>query len=492
MTSGMTKIVSPSGWDYGDAIVQLMKIGQWGLGENDRRDFTKRASHLFLPLLDQIKFASDEEPVHVIGMGSTEAWGANRNGDGFKEAALKAYHKTFEKFARWYRNHKNKDPNISYGVIKAAVYNQEMRRVEILCGLNRTKSAADRNGGFIADLELEKLGRGDDLAVSMACHVPFDVCSWCNNKARTRAEYCKAATCGAGGCDENLARLVKVGSTTHLLHVDNTEPRFFDLSRVIKPADRTAMGNRADWIKAAADGQFGIDGAKMAEDLGVMAPLAVMLDRLPASRKNIETMAKLAQALTTAASLPEFAPEPLLKLAFTTTVQKPIDLTSLGLDSDSREKIASGLAALAEKKVVLPLRDFARMTKRAELTEEASSNVPGAYGRMLADGSLFDRLTSSQNFPSGPPSFEQAMAAEKAAVDGSLDHDRVVARVQRSAIRGETVPQTEKRAADISPAAEELARDYACYKLAAMEFMAKAGGDFAALARACLAQDQAA
>ena len=160
---------------------------------HDRYDLLKRASHQFLPLLDSVKFAADEVPVHLIALGASEAYGPNRNGDGFKEATCRDHHDTFVKFAKFFRNHKNKaergDP--FYGVVKASAYNEDMRRVELLCALNSEKSAAERNGGFVADVELEKIARGEDMPVSMACRVPHDVCSFCKHAAKNRDEYCK-------------------------------------------------------------------------------------------------------------------------------------------------------------------------------------------------------------------------------------------------------------------------------------------------------------
>lgn len=491
----MTKIISPAGWDYGDATVRLMKMGSLGMGPNDRSVFMKRASHLFLPLLDdgRVKFAEDEEPVHLLAMGATEAWGPNRNGDGFKEAVCKHYHDTFEKFARFYRNHANKNPAISYGVVKAAAYNPIMRRIELLCALNRTKSAAERNGGFVADQELEKLGRGDDLAVSMACTVPHDVCSWCGNKARTRDEYCKEASCGAGGCDKNLTKLLKVAGQTHLLHVDNTEPRFFDISKVWKPADRTAYGNRADWLtKAAGDGgQFGIDGAKMASDMGVMAPLAVLLDHL-ADQPGLVEQIKLAHALADCEQLENFQPPPAMKLAFVPAVQPPLDLAALGLDSDI-EKAAGAVTALTDVGAILPLREFARVTKRAHVSDEAAGGLRGVCRRMIDDSSLQERLVGNR-FAAGEKraSFNQGVEAWKVEATYSVIPEVAMRRCQRAGLRGQQIPTEKRASSELSPAAEALARDYACYKIAALCRMAKNGCDVGAVVKTTFAQDQAA
>lgn len=864
----MIKIVSPSGWDFDGPIMTPIKISSRGLIGNDRSDFIKRASHTFLPFLDEIKFAADEEPVHAIALGASEAWGVNRNGDGFKEATCKRYHNTFEKFARAFRNHKNKNPAESYGVIKKSAYHDTMRRVELLLGYNKTKEAAERNGGFVADKEIEKLARGEDLAVSMACltdpdypiltkdrgyvrivdiqvgdlvhthagrwrkvkqlnrrsytgevltfsvnGLPFplevtadhpmwaktfglvetraiqhqarryfkdpetfasqaatwtlasdigigdrffyrpinryegygriadvdlatvmgyylaegsfgfngdrasmvmftcnmsdslprrlplivermfpditinirphpnspvglvvelfstefaeflrryigrgcrnkfippeifnaeehiklaflgawldgdgftdkkgvhwstassnlvlqgrdllasigvpasiymidhakcatsgyagsgkeytlnighleswrlaeysqkiahyiapvnkrtkpatmrlcedgtyalriknierrfvtdtitynfeveedesysaaglishncridhDVCSWCGNKARTRDDYCTPSMCKAGGCKENLTKLIKIGGDVHQLGVDNPHPTWFDLSMVFRPADRIAYGGKADYFtKAASDnGFFGVGGAKMAEDLGVMAPLAVNLQQesLPGEFSSaLSEQIKLAHGLDMldkrqhALALPAD-----FRRAFSSQIQSPFPLDRLG--DAGTVKAAAVLGALADVKIILPLRDFARWTKRANLNESAASQLIGVYGRMIEDGSLERRLAQSPHVPAA----KLASAADRRWASGlrydySLDKDIVRDRCLLSSVRGQETPsvksalETTKQAAD-NKESEELARDYATYKVACLQRIAETDGNF--------------
>jgi hypothetical protein len=139
----------------------------------------------------------------------------------------------------------------------------------LLLALNGTEEAARRNNGLVADKELEKLASGSDLAGSMSCTVPYDVCSSCNNKARSRAEYCDEDTCVGphgekrGGCKKHLGKVAYDG---HWLHVDNPTPRFFDYSMVGIPADRIAYGARADYLAKSASSVI-IGGAELAERL---------------------------------------------------------------------------------------------------------------------------------------------------------------------------------------------------------------------------------
>lgn len=499
----MVKIVSPSGWDFDRPVAMPLKISSRGLIGHDRREFLKVASHVFLPYIEQIKVAKDEVPVHLIALGAKEAYGPNRNGDGFKEAACKNYHNTFVKYAKWFRNHKNKLANNDpfYGYIKESAYNEPMRRVELLCMLNAEKSAADRNGGFVADQEIEKLAKGEDLAVSMACRVPYDECNSCGNKARTREEYCKSASCPAGGCADNLTRLVKVAGDTQIVHVNNDHPTWFDMSKVFRPADRIAYGNRADYLtKAAADaGFFGVGGAKMAEDLGVTAPLSVLLASellLPdAYSQAVREQIKLAHALAQQEErLSGFGMTPEVKRAFDENVQGPIDVGPIGQPGTA--KCAEFLAALADQTIMLPLRDFARLTKQAEHVAGAAKALTGVFGRMVADGSIERRVAANPFAVFGKTAgLEARTFAARHKTSFSLEKEAIDWRCKLSAVRGRTVPTsnnaiwTEKQAAD-APEADELARSYALYKLAALHRIAARGGDFLLTTLASAVQNQ--
>jgi hypothetical protein len=503
----MVKIISPSGWDFDRPIAVPIKVSSRGLIGNDRREFLKTASHIFVPHVDELveKMGKDLEPVHLISHGATEAYGPNRNGDGFKEATCKRYADTFEKFAHWHRNHKNKVENGDpyYGLVKKAGYNDPMRRVELLVGLFKTKEAAERHGkqAFVADRELTKLASGKDLAVSMACRVPYDQCSYCDHKARTRDDYCTASMCKAGGCKDNLTRVVKVAGDVHQLHVDNPHPTWFDISDVFRPADRIAYGAKADYLtKAAADdfdGFYGVSSAKLAEDLGVVAPMAVILNQddsiLPGAFSTaVEEQVKLAHGLDMLDRRPQLHPTTQVKLAFDRRMQGDFDIAHLG--EPGTKKCAESLAALADEKIVLPLRDFSRLCKKAELADAAQGHLKGVYGRMISDGSLERRLTHSP-FALSTKTAElhtRRWAARNAGAF-SLEKSAVDHRCRLASVRDNAVPKTgfgiEKSAAD-NKEAEELARDYACYKVAALHRIAAQDEEFMLTARISVAQNQ--
>lgn len=464
----MVKLITPGSQQFGDAVSQLIKVSSRGLRGDDLNSFVKRAGHQFVDALRRIEFHPGEVPIHMIAIGATEAYGPNRNGDGFKIAACRKYHDTFVKHARWYRNHVNKDPAKSYGVVKLSAFNEPMKRIELIVALNGTKEAAERNGGLLADKELEKLARGDeDWGVSMACRVPFDVCSGCQNRARHRGEYCTEATCKYGGLMHNIT---KVASDGHVLHADNPDPTFFDISDVYRPADRIA------WVLGHAKAASGTpkSGAALAEEAGVGYPFDVLTAGMD---PDTATQIKLAYELAEIEERIHRDPASFVSnsnRAFDPALQPPLE--GVAQFAKLAELRAQAFAALAGQKVLLPVRDFLCVIlgedheKVAALADRVARRLPGVYGRLIADENLESLVANN------PYRTDRAVAgpatrrwAEKAASDYSVDSSHVERRVMRSALRNLPMPSLksiEKQAADGQ--AEELARQYALYKLAVL------------------------
>lgn len=492
----IVKFVSPHGWDFQERIVTPVKVSSRGLLGSDRAEFLKSASHAFLPQLDNVKFAKDEVPVHLIALGSSEAYGPNRNGDGFKEATCRQFHDTFVKFAKFFRNHKNKaergDP--FFGIVKASAYNEDMRRVELLCALNAEKSAADRNGGFIADAELEKIARGEEIPVSMACRVPNDVCSFCKHAAKHRGEYCTREKCAAGGCRDNLTRLVKVGNDLHHLHVDNPNPTFFDISRVFRPADRIAYGAKADYLtKSASDSDwFELqDYIKMAESSA--APLDVILYQSGNHGFWCEKYASLVKLGYALASLEN---EGYLSSGDDNIYRQfaSSDFPVEKLASFGSEACDTQLGALADREIFLTLKEFGRLSNREEHVKAAAQLLPGIYSRMTLDETLPIRVENGEcKLVEKTATESSRMLAASTYADHSLCKSAAQDRSFLSCIRGHGVPKLvlfEKSAAEATPDAEELAKSYAMYKLAALWRSASNASDFPLTVRLSLRQNQ--
>lgn len=173
-------------------------------------------------------FVADLKPetgkiyVHILAMGAGEYFGANRNADYFPEQNLIKWHDTFRTSpAHIFKHHINKNPEIAIGQVIFSVYNERMHRVEIIAWIDTKK------GWDIVD----KIERGEFPATSMACHTPYDTCSICGNKARSRNEYCSHLR-------SELGRVHADGSKT--MAINDGPLKFFDMSVVFKPADITS------------------------------------------------------------------------------------------------------------------------------------------------------------------------------------------------------------------------------------------------------------
>jgi hypothetical protein len=472
----MLKCSGIHAYDFGEPTMTLVRLRRDGrLGPNDRSVLEKRAGVEFIERLRHVKLAADEVPVHIIGLGATEDYGPNRNGDGFDRPECRAHHGTFQKYGRFYRNHINKDPDRSYGRFLDTAFNEPMKRIELLAGLNGSDKAAEANGGLVADKELELLERGEDIPTSMACKVAHDVCSGCGNKARTRAEYCDGAMCKYGGLKDNIGRTFDDG---HVLHAKNPNPIWFDDSHVHKPADRIAWSlGRMEKSAAAGGGRVvGLGGAALAEAIGLTMPLELMID--PFMPGWVTQHVKTARILAEAERQVEGEGPRDVDRAFAGGIQPPI--RDFPDDLHTRNRLEHMLGALAHEKVALSLRDFLVLVagdeKRADAAyEEVAAQLPGIYGRLSRSPTLDTQVRDSiyvfNGHAAAPPLAMQTWACKLAAAYG-LQPKQVQGRVHTHALRSLPVPQHRgqgeemlKQASDMG-GAERLARQYALYKLA--------------------------
>jgi hypothetical protein len=481
----MIKVIQPHSQDFSEPVASLIKVSSRGLLGADRDAFIKRAGVDMVDQFSRVKFAADEIPVHMIAIGATEDYGPNRNADGFTRETCQRHHKTFEKFAKFYRDHLNKDPAKSYGVVKLAAYNDAMKRIELLVGLNATKEAAARNGGLLADKEMEKLSRDEDIGVSMACKIPFDKCSSCGNKARTRAEYCDSVEngghCKAGGLKRNLGRVLEDG---HILHADNPDPSFFDISHVFRPADRIAYIS-GELQKVASAGV--LSGAELAEQLGVSAPLA--FDSAASKSRKLAQQVAVLEKLAAAELSIVGAPSSWTQVALATagSAQHPINF-----EACDNVKLAEVLCALADAGVVLPVKDFLALTvKRAspEIAREVVGALDGIYTKLADDPDIISALENNAYFPAPSAPQKARLWAEKVALSHSVRPQAVEKRAYQAALRDVRTIEfvREKTAGNTSAAA--LARQYAMYKLAACAALSEKYGFCWLTANHCVLQN---
>jgi hypothetical protein len=217
----MVKFNSTADWNFDVPPLHIV---------NELADLKKVAS----AIKDELKVekTAGQTDVHVIALGSYEGMGQNRNGDLFKEAECIKHYRTFLKSGKknssgnydgraLNRHHKNKPEDPKYGNIKAAAYNKNMRRIELIVGLDNDKCAD----------EIQTLSKGGQINVSMAAKVASDVCTWCGHEAKDDRSR----------CEHIPAQIGELNKRGEMCGMDNISPRWFELSIVGRPADRIGM-----------------------------------------------------------------------------------------------------------------------------------------------------------------------------------------------------------------------------------------------------------
>jgi len=470
------KVIRSDSYDFDMPAASLVQVWSRGI---DRHWITKRAA----VLNDVVRGIQPEKGfqyIHLITMGAQEAYGPNRNGDGFNEkrgtfelpypkdgvpvyhmsGGLTERHNTFTKNAHVFEHHKNKDPKKAIGSVHADAYNPEMKRGELI-------AKVPENDNWLP--HLEKLANGEDIPFSMACKVPYDVCTICGNKAKSRAEYCKHAS-------DHLTEILKEG---HQSFVINDQPNFFDISRVFRPADRIAWSLR----KVASAGVVSIkSGAQLAEEEGLMLPERFWDADSPDASAKIAAAKKLAE------------------------IEKLVDGSARSVDNAARLKglacgcpsenlpheameilqkaqLGQALHGLADAKICLSLGDFIKLVSGSEACDSAAGDIPAAMGvlpgvfsRLLRNGGIEDCATDSAYDPSRsaiPRCIREALAP---LADGhSMSAGPATRRMQITIIRATPKPsKAPVKLASTSKSAERLAREYAKYQLS---FVAAAGRD---------------
>jgi hypothetical protein len=481
----MIKVIQPHAQDFSEPVAALIKISSRGIIGTDKQELVKRAGAEFAHKLENIKFAKDEVPVHMIAIGATEDYGPNRNGDGFTRDCCRNYHHTFEKYARFYRDHANKNPAKSFGIVKASAYHEPMRRIELVVALNGSKEAADRNGGLVADKELEKLADDKEIAVSMACKIPFDKCSSCGNTAKTRAEYCDSVEngghCKAGGLKHNIGRVMADG---HVLHADNPNPSFFDISHVFRPADRIAYVS-GQLQKVASSGTC-LSGVELAEQLGITAPIGFDVGGIPSKRMQLqlEALTQLSQAEKSAAESGSWAQT---ALASHSAVQQALDVNSC-----PSVKMSEVLRGLADAGVILPVRDFLALTVKsadARLISAVIYALPNVFSKVANDVDVVSLLENNVYYPADAAPTSVRVWAEKVAHTHSVLPNNVEKRAYLAVLRDVRADEFPCNKQASGKAETALAQHYALYKIAAFATICEKYGNNWLTANHCVLQN---
>ena len=243
--------------------------------ETELDHLVKTASDYHPQIAEYIRNAKKIEgktQILLTALGAGEFWGANRNGDWFGEQELAHEgsdygYKTFESHAKLYKHHINKDPNLSYGDVVLAVYNNQFHRVELIVSVDH------KTGYDIA----KRIENGELLEFSMGCKIPYDVCSICGNKAKTTKEYCSHLKYYMNKIDPETGKKV---------FAINIRPRFFDISVVLIGADETAKLLQ----KVASLNRPPVSSAWLAEKMAEITKEIPITDEAPSSVDVMDTI----------------------------------------------------------------------------------------------------------------------------------------------------------------------------------------------------------
>jgi hypothetical protein len=429
-----------------------------------------RENHIAEVAMEVFNLEVEEDHSYTVYNGIAVK-NCNRNGDGFNEKyaeieipepakgvskivkladGLTKYHSTFVKSGGYvYKHHKNTDPKLSIGRIVAEAYNPEMQRGELVI------KVAEDHPDWRSDLH--SLANGKDLPFSMSCKIAKDLCSYCGNRSRSRMEYCDHLR-------EHMGEILKSG---HQVCAHNDDPYFFDISKVIKPADRIAWS-----FRKVADAFACKGGAALAEEEGLTLP-AWMLENesVPVSKQYLRKWAvarKLAEIEKVIDGIVRSDDNPQLKKC----LGCPADLPSSEMEKLRKAKLCEALEGLGSAQICLSLRDFFNLVlgdeanKHKDDIEEAEESLPNLFGRLEDRGELQECANDSSYDTEGGaiPGFVRDIV-EKLAGSHSLGAEPTRRRVTIAIIRGHSLPEKRAGYAGQSKRADYLAKEYAKYLL---------------------------
>ena len=410
---------------------------------------------------------------HTYSAAGVNHYNCNKNADYFSKQANQDYHNTFVTNGHVYKNHCNKDPKKASGTIKHSAHNEKMSRVELIVSLDNDKW----------ENELQKVASGEDIYFSMACKIPFDTCSICDNKSKTTMEYCDHMKKQAGQILEDGRQV----------YVDNPNPTFFDISGVFRPADRIAYN-----LQKVASDKLIITGADLAKEAGLCSmstPPTSIVGR-PYSKYKFMKLAILRKLseLEKEIEMSTDGPDSILNLApcmeESACGAELSDSDSNTMFNASQSNLSNVLAKLADLKISLPLNLFIELVvgkdniKDIDL-EGVKDNLPGIFTRMndecaeeaAEDGSYDPESTTIAGLPS-----EVTNIINDLVPSLSMSSEPVSKRIQTTIIGKSARELLNKKAkigtikiANYSAEEEMLAKEYAKYKLSLLTKVASDG-----------------
>lgn len=430
----MLKLITTEDFGWDEQAVSLFRPYSRGI---EHPAGVKVASALAAEL-DALVPDKNETLVHTLAVGSTERYGPNRNGDGFRREENKLAHDRFVKNGHVFKHHQNKDPAKAVGTIKLSAYSDEMDRIELVIGLDNDKCRD----------EIHRAAQGKDLPGSMGCKVAFDVCSICKHKAPSPKSYCEHAKYA----------MTSIMDDGRQVYVDNPDPGYFDWSLVGRPADRIAFGTT---IKTAAFDDHFVFSTELAKYAGLIVP-ACFAD-------ECRTEDKLA-ALGKLAEIEKEIEGTLTPLSVDGDLCGGLPMAGELSDEDAKKLkdagIGPAMAALHAAKVLLPLKDFLKLVSAdredlSDMADDVEDQLPGAFSDLIEDGDPGDLFDGVGELPPGLGPILDRVSDAFGMGDIPLGR-----RVTVTIIRGTPAPKRRAKTAADDEVARGIARLYTQYKLA--------------------------
>lgn len=357
--------------------------------KEDRLYLQKHASGYHPKIQDYIGKAAPLEnliQVLITALGAYPFWPQNVNGDRFLEPALSHEgddygYQTFVTNANYFNHHINKDPALAKGKVLAAVWNEKAKRVELILGINPSLDP---------DAATE-IANGNNLAFSMGAKLPFDVCSICANQAKTRLEY----------CDHLKYQMNQMDPVTGMLvGALNPRPKFFDISRVLIPADKTAY--MWEKIAAPAGGLLSkLSSAELAETSAKNWFDDAYLQEKVASKTEAwaeKTSAHKSASIHKKSAITKEIPVTSVKPLFAARLKKLLPIAKMALDASSPDLDIDQLKGYSLPQILSTLLALSMVPKSSEsealynLFVKDSNMNPTAFGPHAFSPSLAKKV----------------------------------------------------------------------------------------------------
>lgn len=411
MYEGIEKIRIPLGYDdpaWGPVAIPLHPRSM------EKIAGSSHTPQKLLDFMDRIRPRDDGRYVLLNAIGAYEFWGNNSNADAFPEWSLRGDPipeqvkqfcrersltvpsdwgcSTFERYAYPFRHHNNKDPMLSIGErVCCAAYNDHMHRVELIVFI-LTSKAPD---------VVQRIDDGIPVPWSMGARLPWDCCSVCLKISTRIEDYCIHLK---DMKNQILPNGEKVFSWNYF-------PRFFDISAVVVPADKSAYSLRK---VASANPYLGIE-APSAQALVVpegMSKYASILDYLAAGGEKRADIIKEIPAQAPAKDLGESPIDPdVWRILFDLVSRdsKTSETMPQELDALKGTPPASMLSALTSLGIILKPEEADGLLGDQEVPEALDLQQPdptllSRIKGLVPKRSLFDPMFSERVLSNMSPS----------------------------------------------------------------------------------------